>query len=71
MMDFSTINLLSRYAKEYGHAEICEAGITDTEHKTVWGQTFAIGIPAALSQFLMSGALIICTLPSPTEKTRL
>lgn len=28
--------------------------------KTIWGQTFAIGIPAALSQFLMSGALIIC-----------
>ncbi len=32
-MDFSTINLLSRYAKEYGHAEIREAGITDTEHR--------------------------------------
>lgn len=28
--------------------------------KTIWGQIFAIGIPAALSQFLMSGALIIC-----------
>ncbi len=28
--------------------------------RTIWGQTFAIGIPAALSQFLMSGALIIC-----------
>lgn len=32
-MDFNTINLLSRYAKEYGHSEIREAGITDTEHK--------------------------------------
>src|SRR5690554_6323346 len=28
--------------------------------KKIWGQTFGIGIPAALSQFLMSGALIIC-----------
>ena len=28
--------------------------------KDIWGQTFAIGIPAALSQFLMSGALIVC-----------
>ncbi|NLL49040.1 MAG: winged helix-turn-helix transcriptional regulator [Firmicutes bacterium] len=32
-MDFSTINLLSRYAKEYGHARIRAAGITDTEHR--------------------------------------
>ncbi len=28
--------------------------------KKIWGQTFAIGIPAALSQFLMSAALIVC-----------
>lgn len=28
--------------------------------KKIWGETFAIGIPAALSQFLMSVALIIC-----------
>lgn len=28
--------------------------------KDIWVQTFAIGIPAALSQFLMSGALIVC-----------
>ncbi|MBP7177379.1 MAG: MATE family efflux transporter, partial [Thermoclostridium sp.] len=28
--------------------------------KKIWGQTFGIGIPAALSQFLMSGALIVC-----------
>lgn len=28
--------------------------------KKIWGQTFAIGIPAALSQFLMSVALIVC-----------
>ena len=27
--------------------------------KKIWGQTFGIGIPAALSQFLMSGALIV------------
>lgn len=34
--------------------------------KDIWGQTFAIGIPAALSQFLMSGALIVCNnLASP------
>lgn len=26
----------------------------------IWGQTFAIGVPAALSQFLMSIALIVC-----------
>ncbi len=28
--------------------------------KKIWGETFAIGIPAALSQFLMSAALIVC-----------
>ena len=28
--------------------------------KKIWGETFGIGIPAALSQFLMSGALIVC-----------
>lgn len=28
--------------------------------KKIWGQTFGIGIPAALSQFLMSGALVVC-----------
>ncbi len=28
--------------------------------KKIWGQTFGIGIPAALSQFLMSGAMIVC-----------
>lgn len=28
--------------------------------KQIWSQTFGIGIPAALSQFLMSGALIVC-----------
>ncbi|HHX61756.1 MAG TPA: hypothetical protein GX707_13780 [Epulopiscium sp.] len=28
--------------------------------KKIWGQTFGIGIPAALSQFLMSAALIVC-----------
>ncbi len=28
--------------------------------KKIWGQIFAIGIPAALSQFLMSAALIVC-----------
>lgn len=34
--------------------------------KDIWGQTFSIGIPAALSQFLMSGALIVCNnLASP------
>lgn len=28
--------------------------------RQIWGPTFAIGIPAALSQFLMSAALIVC-----------
>lgn len=28
--------------------------------KDIWGEIFAIGLPAALSQFLMSGALIVC-----------
>lgn len=28
--------------------------------KKIWGQTFAIGIPAALSQLLMSVAMIVC-----------
>ena len=28
--------------------------------RKIWGQIFGIGIPAALSQFLMSGALIVC-----------
>ncbi len=32
-MDFSEIHLLSRYAKEYGHVAIREAGITETEHR--------------------------------------
>ena len=32
-MDFTSINLLSMYAREYGHAKIREAGISDTEHK--------------------------------------
>ncbi len=32
-MDFNAISPLSRYAKEYGHAKIREAGVTDTEHK--------------------------------------
>jgi putative MATE family efflux protein len=27
--------------------------------RKIWGQTFGIGIPAALSQFLMSGAMIV------------
>lgn len=31
-MDFNAISLLSKYAKEYGHARIREAGVTDTEH---------------------------------------
>lgn len=32
-MDFSTISLLTKYAKEYGHAQIREAGVSNTEHK--------------------------------------
>ena len=32
-MNFNCIGLLSKYAKEYGHARIREAGVTDTEHK--------------------------------------
>lgn len=32
-MNFNFINLLSKYAKEYGHARIREAGVTNTEHK--------------------------------------
>ena len=32
-MDFNSINMLSKYAKEYGHSRIREAGVTDTEHK--------------------------------------
>ncbi len=32
-MDFNSISLLSQFAKEYGHARIREAGVTDTEHK--------------------------------------
>jgi len=31
-MDFTTISLLSKYAKDYGHAKIREAGVSDTEH---------------------------------------
>lgn len=31
-MDFATIGLLSKYAKDYGHAKIREAGVSDTEH---------------------------------------
>lgn len=32
-MDFNTISLLMKYAKNYGHARIREAGVSDTEHK--------------------------------------
>ena len=32
-MVFNVISLLSNYAKEYGHAKIREAGVSDTEHK--------------------------------------
>ncbi len=32
-MDFNTISLLLKYAKDYGHAKIREAGVSDTEHK--------------------------------------
>lgn len=32
-MDFNTISLLLRYAKEYGHAKIRGAGVSSTEHK--------------------------------------
>lgn len=32
-MKFNSIALLSKYAKEYGHTRIREAGVTDTEHK--------------------------------------
>ncbi|MDD3401377.1 MAG: MarR family winged helix-turn-helix transcriptional regulator [Eubacteriales bacterium] len=31
-MDVTLINLLAKYAKEYGHAKIRQAGVTDTEH---------------------------------------
>ncbi len=32
-MNFNSIGLLSKYAKDYGHVRIREAGVTDTEHK--------------------------------------
>lgn len=32
-MDFQTISLLSKYAKDYGHAKIRDAGVSDTEHR--------------------------------------
>lgn len=31
-MDFNTISLLLKYAREYGHTKIREVGISDTEH---------------------------------------
>ncbi|MDD3229475.1 MAG: MarR family transcriptional regulator [Oscillospiraceae bacterium] len=31
-MDFHKLNLLTRYAKEYGHSKIRVAGMSDTEH---------------------------------------
>lgn len=31
-MDFQKINLLTKYAREYGHSKIRTAGISDTEH---------------------------------------
>ncbi|MDD4200736.1 MAG: MarR family winged helix-turn-helix transcriptional regulator [Eubacteriales bacterium] len=31
-MVYNVISLLSKYAKEYGHAKIREAGVSDTEH---------------------------------------
>lgn len=32
-MEYHVIGLLSKYAKEYGHAKIREAGVSDTEHR--------------------------------------
>ena len=31
-MNFSNLNLLLRYAKEYGHGQLKQVGVTDTEH---------------------------------------
>jgi len=31
-MDFNTLNLLGKYAKEYSHAKVRCAGVSDTEH---------------------------------------
>ncbi|HZW49086.1 MAG TPA: MarR family transcriptional regulator [Bacillota bacterium] len=33
MMNYQTINQISKYAKEYGHSKIRDAGVSDTEHK--------------------------------------
>ena len=32
-LDYHTISLIMKYAKDYGHARIRDAGISDTEHK--------------------------------------
>jgi len=32
-MEFYSLNLFMRYAKDYGHRRIRDAGVTDTEHK--------------------------------------
>ena len=32
-MDFQNFSLFTKYAKEYGHSRIRDAGISDTEHK--------------------------------------
>lgn len=32
-MDFQNFSLFMKYAKEYGHSRIRDAGISDTEHK--------------------------------------
>ncbi|MDD3242385.1 MAG: MarR family transcriptional regulator [Eubacteriales bacterium] len=32
-MDFHQVNLLCRYAREYGHSRIRDAGVSDTEHQ--------------------------------------
>ena len=52
-MDFHAFDLLSHYAKEYGHAKIRDAGVSDTAHQICAFLYFHSGV----SQDDVAGAL--------------
>lgn len=54
-MDFNSICLLSKYAKEYGRTKIREAGVTDTEHRIC---TF-LYVHSGVYQELLANALML------------
>lgn len=54
-MDFQSFNLILKYAKDYGHRRIRDAGVSDTEHKIC---TF-LYFHSAVSQDAVASALMM------------